>query len=131
MYVSIAVDVYVCTYAYMMGFFCNQPFFRIEFIGMTLVNRTTQVSSVRPNKTSSAYCIVHLPPKVKSLFAPTYPPFAHFHLTTPPFPSSYHHTAICVYVSYMYMCIYTHTYMCMYTHIYNLSRRYAAMQYEK
>lgn len=42
-------------------------FFFRKSIGVTLVNKTVQVSSVQLNNTPSAYCMVHSPPKFKSL----------------------------------------------------------------
>ena len=47
--------------------------FLIEFIGVTLVCKTIQVSSVQLNKTLSTHCIVHPSPspKVQSLSIPT------------------------------------------------------------
>ena len=41
--------------------------FLIEFIGLTLVHKTIQVSSLKFNKTASAHCIVCPLPKAKSL----------------------------------------------------------------
>ena len=55
--------------------------FIIEFIGVTLVHRTIQVSCIQLNKTSSVHCIVHIEPQVKSLSGPI-PPFCP-HPSTP------------------------------------------------
>ena len=49
-------------------------FLKIEYIWVALVHKTIQVSSVHLNKTSSAHCIVHPSPRVKSLSAPICPP---------------------------------------------------------
>ena len=51
--------------------------FGIECVGVTLVNKIIQVSSVQLNK-SSAYCIVRSAPKVQLLSIPIYPPFSLF-----------------------------------------------------
>lgn len=40
-------------------------------------------------------------PQSKVSFSPHFPPFAHFHLPPPPFPSGCHHTVVCVCVSYI------------------------------
>ena len=62
-----------------------QYFLKIEFIGLTLVHKTIQVSSVQLNKTSSVHCIVCPSPHAKSLsvlFCPTQPTSTY----PPPFP---------------------------------------------
>ena len=56
------------------------PSFLIEFTGVTLANKTIQVSSVQLHKTLSARYIMRSPPEVKSLFIPVSPQFAHFPL---------------------------------------------------
>ena len=48
-------------------------FFLIEFIGLTSVRKTRQVSSAQLNKTSSAPCIVCPSPQAKSLSVPIPP----------------------------------------------------------
>ena len=63
-----------------------QNLFFIEFIGVTLVNKTIQDSNVQVNKTSSAYSIVYLSPKEKSPSITIYLLFALFHIPPPPFP---------------------------------------------
>ena len=70
--------------------------FFIEYIGVTLVNKTIQVSSVQLNTTSSAPCIVLSLPKVKSLPVTFCHPFALFPFLPTLFPSSNHHTLVCV-----------------------------------
>ena len=78
----------------------NLKNFEIEFIGVTLVHKAIQVSSVQVNKTSSAHCIVHPTPQAKSHSIPILPLFAHLHLPSTHFPSGYHHTVVSIYVSY-------------------------------
>ena len=83
----------------------------IKFIEVTLVHKIIQVSSVQVNKTSSAHCIMcyHLNSFRLS-------PLSHLCPSPPnpsvPFPSGFHHTAICVYM-YVCVCMYAHT--CMYS----------------
>ena len=48
--------------------------FFIELIGVTLVLKTIQVSSVQLNKTSSAHCIVHPSPQKSLFLSPFSPP---------------------------------------------------------
>ena len=84
---------------------CWFSFLKIELIGMTLVNKTMQVSSIQLKRTSSAHRIVRLPPKVKSLFSLVCPLFAHLYLPPPSLPSGYHHTVVQVYVSYECVCV--------------------------
>lgn len=69
--------------------------FLSEFIGMTFVCKTIQVSSVQVNKISSSHCIVHQLPQDKSLS----PTSTNSHL---PFPSAYQYTVFCVCI----LCIY-------------------------
>ena len=52
---------------------CKLFFSLIEFIGVTLVNKTIQVSSVQLNKLSSAHCTMGSLPKVNSLSISIYP----------------------------------------------------------
>ena len=49
-------------------------FLFIEFIGVTLVNKITQVSGAQFYNTSPVHCIVCLPPQVKSRSITIYPP---------------------------------------------------------
>ena len=73
-------------------------YYFIKCIEVTLLNKFIWVSSVKFYDTSSIYCIVCLPPKVKSpsitmyLTIFTFCPSSH-----PPFPSSNHHTVVCIY----------------------------------
>ena len=60
-------------------------FFLAECTGVTLVNKTIQVSSVQLSKTSCAHCVVHPSPKVKSL-SPFISPFSYLPLLLLPFP---------------------------------------------
>ena len=82
----------------------------IKFIEVTLVHKIIQVSSVQVNKTSSAHCIMcyHLNSFRLS-------PLSHLCPSPPnpsvPFPSGFHHTAICVYM-YVCVCMYAHTHAC-------------------
>ena len=93
----------------------------IKFIEVTLVHKIIQVSSVQVNKTSSAPCIVcyHLNSfrlSPLSCLCPSPPN------PSVPFPSAFHHTAVCV---YMYIYVYTHLHVwhacvydiCVYRHI--------------
>ena len=81
----------------------RSPVFFIEFISMTLVNKSIQVSSVQVNKTSSAHCIVRSLPQIRSLSVPIYPPFVHFHLPHPPSLSLYRCPGLCV--IYILLCL--------------------------
>ena len=53
----------------------------IKFVGVTLGNKTIQVSSVQLNKTSSAHCTVCPSPEVSPFRSPFIPPLPTF--TTP------------------------------------------------
>ena len=55
--------------------------FLIGFIGVTLVHKIIQVSSIQFYNTSSVHCVVCSPPQVTSPSITIYPP-----LTPPPFP---------------------------------------------
>ena len=59
----------------------------IEFIGVTLIRKTIQVSNAKLNRRSSAHCIVHHPLKQR-LFLPPFTPFAHLHLPHPRYPEA-------------------------------------------
>lgn len=53
--------------------FLPSPFLILNFLGVTLICRTTQVASVQLNKASSAHCIVHPSPQAQSLSVPLFP----------------------------------------------------------
>ena len=61
-------------------------FFLSKLIGVTLVNKIIQVSSVQLYNISPVYCIVCLPLKIKSSSVTTYPPFTLYYLTQPSSP---------------------------------------------
>ena len=99
----------------------------MEFIGVTLVHKTIQVSSVQLNKTSSAQCIMHPLLKVKFLSIPIYPPHSLPSSTSPypPFPLaitvllSVCVSYMCVCVCFIYVtcaCVHIYMYMCVYTY---------------
>ena len=72
-----------------------------KFIGVTLVHKTIQVSSVQLSKTSSARCIVRRLPTASPFSTPFMPPLPSS--TSPSaFPSDYHHAVVCVCVIYTY-----------------------------
>ena len=71
-------------------------FLKIEFIVVTLVHRTIQVSRVQLNKASSSHCITCPPPQAKSLSVPISFPLPTSTQIPLPFPSCYHHTVVCV-----------------------------------
>ena len=74
------------------GLFHYYYFKFIKFSGVTLVNRTIQVSGVHSYDTWAVYCIVWLPPKVTSFsITKSLAPFPHHSLTT-----GHHHTVVCV-----------------------------------
>ena len=78
-------------------------FFLVNFIGVKLVYKTIQVSSIWLNKTSSAHCIVHPSAQVKYLSLPISLPVSTS--TYLPFPSSSgcHHPVVCFYVLHTYV----------------------------
>ena len=90
------------------------------FIGMTLIHKTIQVSSVQVNKTLSLHCIMHPSPRAKSLsiriplLCPPPP------RPDPPFPrvitTLLSCLCVCVYVC-IHMYIHTHTYIYTQKHI--------------
>ena len=70
--------------------------FFLEFIWVTLVNKTIQISSVRLCNTPSAYCIMRSPLTVKSLSVTTiYLPFVLLPLCPTPFSSGNRHIVVC------------------------------------
>ena len=94
--------------------------FLIEFIGVTLVCKIIQVSSVQLNETPSSQCIVHPLPQAKYLLIPIPPTLAHLHL--PPILFSVWLSPHCclrlcvIHTHTLYLHTYTHTYI--YAHIY-------------
>ena len=60
-------------------------FFILNLLGVILVHKTIQVSSIQLNKTS-VYCIVCPSLQTKFISVSNYPPFAFFYLPPPPFP---------------------------------------------
>ena len=72
-------------------------FFKIDFIGVTLVNKIIYVPGVQFHNTPSVYCIVCSPPQVKSPATTIYAPFAVFYPLPPPFPSGNHHVVVFVF----------------------------------
>ena len=83
---------HLCKYSKLLITFLHSLFlflfflsFYTKFIAVMLVNKINQVSSVQLHNTPSAHCIVHPPPKVKSLSATIYPPFVLFQLPSPCF----------------------------------------------
>ena len=79
--------------------------FLIEFIGVTLVHKTTQLSSVQLNSTPSAHCTGCPLPEAKplSLCLPICLPFARTHVHLPPFSSCCRHAVVCVYMLYIHI----------------------------
>ena len=83
----------------------------IEFIGVTLVNKLIQVSSVQFSNTSFVYCIVCSSPKVKSPFLTIDhpPPLYSLLLSRIPFLSGNRHAVVCVYeVGFLFFLIPSH-----------------------
>ena len=99
--------------------------FLIEFIGVTLVCKIIQVSSVQLNETPSSQCIVHPLPQAKSLLIPIPPTLAHLHLPPILFSvwlSPHCCLRLCVihthtHTHYIYIHIYTHIHICTYIHM--------------
>ena len=77
----------------------TSQFFLIEFIGVTLVNKTILVSSVQLNNASPAYCITYSLPEVTFFPVPIYLAFAHLYVSPFPFLSGYHHNVVHIYLS--------------------------------
>ena len=76
--------------------------FLIEFIGVTLVHKTTKIQGYNStNHHLHTVLCTHHPSKVS--FYLQSPHFSYLHLTLP-LPSDYHHTDVCVYV--LYICFY-------------------------
>ena len=78
--------------------------FLIEFIGVTLVHKTIQVSSVQLNKAKSSHGILCPSPQAKSLSIHIFSLFALLHLLPPP--SGCHHSphcclCVCIYVFWL------------------------------
>ena len=68
----------------------------MEFIGVTLVPQTTQVSKAQHNSAQSAHCAVRRLLQAKSLCLRFLLPFASSTHPPPISPSGYHHTVVCV-----------------------------------
>ena len=69
-------------------------FFKNQFIEVTVVHKIIWVSSVHFYSTSSVYCIVCLPAKVKSPSVPYILCISIFTLYHSPFPSGNHHAKL-------------------------------------
>ena len=67
-----------------------------NFTWVTLVNKFIQVSGIQFYNTSSVYCVVCSPPKVKSPSITIYPPLPSSTAPTPS-PSGNHRTVVCIY----------------------------------
>ena len=75
-------------------------------LGVTLVCKTIQVSSVQLTNTSSAHFMVRSFPKATSLSIPIYPLLFTSTCTHLPFPSGYHHRHCCRCLCHIYIAIY-------------------------
>ena len=76
----------------------------IESIGVPLVHKIIQVSSVQLNKTSPAHCIVFPSPQENSLYILIPLPCVHLHLHSPPFPvaiTTLLSVSVCVYIFFL------------------------------
>ena len=71
-------------------------FKKIEFIGVTLMNKTIQVSGVQLCNTSAAQCIVYSASKVKSVSCHHLSPCCPLAPPSSPFPSGNHHSVVSV-----------------------------------
>lgn len=79
---------------YEVGFYIEEnPFFLVEFTGVTWVHKTMQVSSAQLNKTSSAHCTVCPSPPASPIQSPLSPALPTSSYYPPLFSSGYHTVA--------------------------------------
>lgn len=84
--------------------FIHSPFWRLDLLGRTLVQKTILVSSVRVYDTWPACCVVCPPPRVSSPSITIYLPRRHSSLLPHPLPSGNHHHGACVWDLFCSFC---------------------------